>query len=392
MLIEQLEKDTSCCEKRQLSLYLHIPFCVKKCLYCDFLSFESDQEHINRYVITLIKEIEKKALLFKDYELKTIFFGGGTPSLLNGKQLSQIMDAVKMHFNAPIHCEHTEMEISMEINPGTVTREKLSAYYQAGINRISIGLQSANNQELKLLGRIHTYEDFQKTYQMARSIGFQNVNVDIMSALPNQTLEQYKDTLEKILNLEPEVEHISAYSLILEEGTYFYDHYEYLDEETDRSLYELTKNMLLEKGYYRYEISNYAKTGHECLHNEVYWRRKEYLGLGLGASSFLAEKRFKNTNDLNQYLEEDFSRYEEQELTKQEQMEEFMFLGLRLTKGISINEFESNFKVSLYDVYGKEIKQLMKEGLLCLDDYHQHFTLSQRGFDLSNYVFRHFLK
>jgi oxygen-independent coproporphyrinogen III oxidase len=209
-LIEQVEKNISCCEKQQLSLYLHIPFCVKKCLYCDFLSFESDQESRNRYVKTLIKEIEKKGPCYKDYELKTIFFGGGTPSLLNEKQLSQIMDAIKMHFHMAVNQDESKMEISMEINPGTVTEEKLRAYYLAGINRISIGLQSANNQELKVLGRIHTYEDFRKTYQMARMIGFQNVNVDIMSALPNQTLEQYKDTLEKILNLEPEVEHISA--------------------------------------------------------------------------------------------------------------------------------------------------------------------------------------
>lgn len=389
----KFKDETSCCEFQQLSLYIHIPFCAKKCFYCDFLSFPSDQTTIQNYVDTLICEIKQKASQYQNRKIYSIFFGGGTPSLLTGTQMEDIMTAIISNFSVSKEGDPGELpEISMEMNPGTVTRDKLLSYQKAGINRISIGLQSANNQELKLLGRIHSFEDFIKTYQLIREVGFKNVNVDLMSALPTQTIESYEDTLDKVLNLSPPPEHISAYSLILEEGTYFYDHYEYLDEEIDRRLYEITKSRLQEKGYERYEISNYAIPGYECKHNQVYWERNDYLGLGLGSSSFVHQTRFKNTEDMTEYLALDFSKKEVQTLTLQEQMEEFMFLGLRQTKGVSTQLFFEIFHQSFHEIYGMEFAKLKEENLLKVTEEKEFISLTEQGLDLSNYVFRQFLK
>ena len=278
---------------KNISLYIHIPFCVRKCHYCDFLSAPCDDETRQTYVEVLCTEIQQRAEQFKDKKVDTIFFGGGTPSILSIEQTKQIVSTIRKYFQIL-----PDTEISMEMNPGTVDRKKLETYKKLGINRLSIGLQSADNEELKILGRIHTWEDFLQTWELVREVGFDNVNIDLMSALPGQTVESYEGTLRKVLALKPE--HISAYSLIVEEGTLFYEWFEsdnekekrvtnkkLPDENTDRQMYELTKKLLEEQGYYRYEISNYALKGYECKHNIGYWKRKEYLGLGLGAASLL---------------------------------------------------------------------------------------------------------
>ena len=372
----------------RLSLYLHIPFCVKKCYYCDFLSAPCKEETRQEYVEVLCMEIVQKAKLYKDKIVDTIFFGGGTPSLLSAEQMKRIMETVRQEFRVL-----AEAEISMEVNPGTVSLEKLTAYKEYGINRLSIGLQSANNEELKVLGRIHTWEVFENTWKQVRELDFSNVNIDLMSALPGQTLESYESTLRKVLALKPE--HISAYSLIIEEGTQFYewfgeDNSKLPDEITDRRMYEMTRTLLEEYGYHRYEISNYALKGYECKHNVGYWKRKDYLGLGLGSASLLSNVRSSNVSELAEYLKLNW-RTEKEELSIQDQMEEFMFLGLRMMEGISCLEFEQQFGKSLKEVYGTQIAKLEKQGLLRYHQETDRYALTLQGIDVSNQVFVEFI-
>lgn len=384
---------------KELELYVHIPFCVRKCSYCDFLSFPAEESVKKRYVDSLIKEIEQSQDR-GNCVVSSVFFGGGTPSVLPGEQIVRILDALKKKF---VFMENAE--ISVECNPGTVDEKKLTLYYMAGINRLSFGLQSADDGELRSLGRIHTWESFQKSYQMAREAGFKNINVDLMSALPGQTIQSWENTLEKTAALNPE--HISAYSLIIEEGTPFYELYGREDEkrekggscvflpseEEERLMYERTAQILSQYGYHRYEISNYAKEGRQCRHNCGYWQRKMYRGFGLGASSLMDEWRFKNTDDLEEYMkriecgEECFA--EKEQLSIKEQMEEFMFLGLRLTEGIREADFEKYFGRTLQNIYGDILKKLenqrlvkQERGRICLTSY---------GTDISNYVLSRFL-
>ena len=397
----------------QLSLYIHIPFCVRKCNYCDFLSAPCDEKTRQDYVNVLCREIAQRAEEFQDRKVDTIFFGGGTPSILSPEQMEQIVSTIRRHFQIL-----SDAEISIEMNPGTVNKEKLVTYKKLGINRLSIGLQSANNEELKILGRIHTWEEFTQTWKIVREAGFFNVNIDLMSALPGQTLESYEETLRKVLGLKPE--HISAYSLIIEEGTQFYKWFEeecegqdeqvgqenatdvnevlgirkskaIPDEITDRKMYELTKALLEEHGYYRYEISNYALKGYECKHNIGYWKRKEYLGLGLGAASLISDVRSTNITDLQTYLEVE-NQKEETKLSATDQMEEFMFLGLRMMEGISPTEFEEQFGQSLQEVYGTQIAKLEKQGLLEFCRETQRYALTLQGIDVSNQVFVEFIQ
>lgn len=380
--------------RKELELYIHIPFCIRKCAYCDFLSSPATDETIANYVGALKKEIMSQKDFAKDYVVTTIFFGGGTPSVLSGSQMQEIFDALKNVFVIDGHAE-----ISMEANPGTVTRANLLAYRQAGINRISFGLQSTNNEELKTLGRIHTYEQFLESFELARDCGFDNMNVDLISAVPNQTIESWEQSVKNILALQPE--HISAYSLIIEEGTPFYEKYgedaegEKLlpSEEEERLMYERTEELLKKAGYHRYEISNYAKAGKECKHNLGYWDRKEYLGLGLGSSSLISNKRFKNCEDLAFYMEHagetSAIREEETILSEQEQMEEFVFLGLRKMAGISYEKFEETFGMSLDACYGKGIERMKMQQLL--EEKEGMLYLTKKGIDISNYVFAEIL-
>lgn len=380
---------------KELELYLHIPFCVKKCNYCDFLSAPAGEETRAAYVDALLEEIRGFDEP-EDYEVVTVFFGGGTPSILPGQAIFRIMEALREKFSF-----RKGAEITLEANPGTVDKEKLSFYKKAGINRLSFGLQSADAEELKKLGRIHTWEKFLESFQLAREAGFSNINVDLMSALPGQTKESWEKTLRQVLALQPE--HISAYSLIIEEGTPFYQLYEkdverrdageepelIPSEEEERAMYEATGRILKEQGYLHYEISNYAKPGRECCHNLGYWQRRDYLGFGLGASTLLNPVRYKNTEDLEAYLGGDFSKKEFFVLTKDNQIEETMFLGLRVLEGVSKEQFREHFSCELRVVYRKELEKLEKEGLL--EEEGDFVRLTSRGIDLSNPVLAEFL-
>ena len=376
-----------------MELYIHIPFCVRKCAYCDFLSFPQTKEVIQQYVEALMKEIRWAGKQYQGRAVSSIFIGGGTPSILEAEQMTAIMQAVRDSF----YIEETA-EISIEANPGTVTEEKLHAYRSVGINRISFGLQSADAKELQLLGRIHTYEAFLESYRMARACGFDNINVDLMSALPGQTVESWEETLTKVAKLEPE--HISAYSLIIEEGTPFYEKYGEArgegilpDEDSEREMYHRTKSILRKMGYERYEISNYAKPGRECRHNVGYWTGVPYLGLGLGASSYIDGCRFCNNSDLNEYLiREPGERFDEIVLTEQDMQEEYFFVGLRLVKGVSMDGFEKQFGVAAESVYPGLMRHLIREGVAELGGENgDFFRLTDFGMDVSNYVMAQFL-
>lgn len=390
--------------KKSLGIYIHIPFCVKKCLYCDFLSFSCTEEEQESYVDALLEEIqlETQTGAFEQFDVRTIFIGGGTPSILSVPLLEKILCKLK---NCFVFDCLKELEVTIEINPGTVTEEKLLAYQNMGINRISFGLQSTNNDELRTLGRIHTYEQFVESYEFARKVGFYNINVDLMSALPAQTVESYRTTLETVAKLSPE--HISAYSLIIEEGTPFFKRYAEGENENDgakndntvcalpsedeeRTMYEDTKTILATYGYHRYEISNYAKDLQECIHNSNYWRRKDYVGFGIGAASLVNNCRYSNTNDIDMYVNQrNFKKEQVQQLKVLEQMEEFMFLGLRFMQGVSQQDFYELFGQAMMDVYGTVIHKLVQQQLLVNEN--GVIFLTDKGISISNYVMAEFL-
>ena len=398
--------------KKPLGIYVHIPFCIQKCLYCDFLSAPSDDATRESYVNALLAEIDAQAPLYKGFQVHTVFFGGGTPSLLMPEQTAAILERLYQRFS---FLPEKEMEITLEANPGTLTEEKLRAWRKAGVNRLSIGLQSAHDEELKSLGRIHTRKEFLWGYEAARRAGFSNLNIDLMSALPGQSVESWMDTLESVVELKPE--HISAYSLIIEEGTPFYDWYGPQDaasekrqmekrkplpsEEEDRLMYERTGEYLAKGGYGRYEISNYALPGFACRHNLAYWERTDYAGFGLGAASLRENVRWSNTAELAEYLahagqtgEETRIKKEMTRLSIQDQMEEFMFLGLRKTEGVSASTFERLYGKPLEAVYEEPVERLIREGLLLRyrkEDGSVFFRLSARGIDVSNYALAMFL-
>lgn len=397
---------------KNLSIYIHIPFCVRKCLYCDFLSAPAHDGETEYYVNLLLREIEEQSIFYGDHRVVSIFLGGGTPSLLPAGETGRILERVRDRFAVA-----EDAEITIECNPGTVTAEKLANYITHGINRLSIGLQSTEDEELKRIGRIHDYDTFLETYRRAREAGFGNINIDLMAGLPGQSIESYRKTLERVVSLAPE--HISAYSLILEEGTPLYVNrksYTFPDEDEDREMYELTEKVLGQAGFWRYEISNYAREGRECRHNMVYWRRGDYAGFGLGASSMVGNVRWKNPDgqaDYEAYVERmtavDESRgvYSEeaqaeraarmtiagacevQPLTVQEQMEEFMFLGLRLTEGVDLGEFRQYFGKSADEIYGKQIRTFTGQRLMEREG--ERLRLTPRGIDVSNTVFAAFL-
>lgn len=400
-----------------LEIYIHIPFCVKKCDYCDFLSAPADLETKEKYVEALINEIKLNKNKMSEYVVDTVFIGGGTPSLLEENQISKIMSVLRDNCNMS-----ENPEITIECNSGTITESKLWEYKKSGINRISFGLQSANDQELKSIGRIHNYAGFLESYNLARKCGFDNINVDLMSALPGQTLKSYEETLNKVVRLEPE--HISAYSLIVEENTLMYDRVKKAhikginilpDEESERKMYYLTNNILRSNGYRKYEISNYSKPGKECKHNIGYWQRKEYLGFGIGAASLYKENRYNNISDINKYIEVLTNNIKEnsinnvgnssevenqvnilnsivknlQQLTERDRMEEFMFLGLRMMEGVSMEKFERYFGKPYMEIYGKVQKKMEDKRFLINDN--GYVKLTEFGIDLSNYVMSEFL-
>lgn len=378
--------------KKELELYIHIPFCARKCAYCDFLSFAAPERVYQEYVEKLMEEIYGQSADFQDYVVSSIFLGGGTPSILPAELVEALFVVLYDCFDIA-----RDAEITIEANPGTLTMEKLQTYRRCGIDRLSIGLQSADDEELRTLGRIHCFDDFLKSFQRARQAGFTNINVDLMSALPGQSVQSWKNTLRKVMMLKPE--HISAYSLIIEEGTPFYERYHedqstFPDEDMDRDMYHLTKELMAAQGYQRYEISNYAKPGYECRHNIGYWTGVDYLGLGLGSSSYTHGFRYHNVTDLDEYLSLDLSQAgaaarDIQELSLKDKMEEFMFLGLRLMKGVSGSEFFQRFGVNMWNVYGEVFARLKAQGLI--EEQLPKVRLTEMGIDVSNAVLCEFL-
>lgn len=372
---------------REVSLYIHIPFCKQKCFYCDFPSYAGKERFKEEYVDALIKEIEKRV---KGYIIKTIFIGGGTPSYLEVSQIEKLLEAInKLNL-------HKDLEFSMECNPGVLFKEKLEVMKKGGVNRISFGLQSANNNLLKEVGRIHSYEEFLENFNLARKVGFNNINVDIMYGLPNQTAADWKETLETICSIRPE--HISAYSLIIEEGTVFYNLYEknllnLPTEEDERNMDRLTKEILNKNGYHQYEISNYSLQGKECEHNKVYWQLKDYIGVGTSSSSYIDSFRIKNIDDIEEYIykvNNDIEVYEEkQKNTVEDDIEEFIFMGLRMNEGINTKEFEERFNRSIESIYGNIIEKNIKMGLLNKDI--DRMFLTSRGMEFSNQVMSEFI-
>ena len=380
--------------KQELELYIHIPFCVRKCNYCDFLSFPQPTDVHGRYVTQLLREIRAAAPDCREMIVRSVFIGGGTPSLIGESLIEELMATVRSCYRMA-----EDAEVTIECNPGSTLRHKFAAYRRAGINRLSIGLQSADNAELKMLGRVHSFEEFLKSYQNARMEGFKHINVDLINCIPMQSLKTWKKTLRTVLMLKPE--HVSVYNLIIEEGTPFYRMQEegllmMPSEEEQAEIDTFTKEYLARQGYHRYEISNWAKEGLECRHNSGYWTGVPYLGFGLGAASYFDSKRWNNTSDLSEYMNYDFVgdrsstvRKDVRELSREEQIEEFMFLGLRMTKGISSSSFLTRFGQHLDSVYGKVLDKDIISGLI--ESCDGRYRLTERGMDVSNVVLSGFL-
>lgn len=387
---------------KEIGLYIHIPFCKSKCYYCDFFSLSGKEKLQEKYVKSLEKEIihyniENKILndhnIEKKYLIKTIYIGGGTPSLLDEIYMVNIMKTIKDNFNMA-----EDAEITIEVNPGTVTKEKLETYIDIGINRISIGLQSAQNEILKNIGRIHTFEQFINTFKNARQVGFKNINVDLMIGLPEQRMGDVEKSLKAILNLKPE--HISVYSLILEEGTELFrkvqnKEVEMISDTLEREMYWYVRNTLDKCNYIQYEISNYARPGYESKHNLDCWNQKEYIGIGAGASSFIDDIRFSNINNIEKYIDNiENDQYSknlilEERLNEESKMNEYMMLGLRKLEGVNILEFKNKFNQNPLAKYCKDLEKLNKDGLIKIID--DSIMLTSRGIDFANLVWEHFV-
>ena len=369
-------------KRKPLELYVHIPFCIRKCAYCDFVSEPGTKAMQKEYEEALLAEIDA-AEETAEREVISVFFGGGTPSAVDAGMLARVMEKLRSKY---VFSE--DAEITLEANPGTLDAEKLKCYRKSGFNRISIGCQSVHDEELKRLGRIHTFAEFQESFVLARDAGFANINVDLMSGLPEQSEEKWEESLRTIAELYPE--HISAYSLIIEEGTPFYEKYredgpeekELPGEDLDRIMYEDTKAFLHEKGYERYEISNYARPGYECRHNCSYWERVDYKGFGIGAASLLNGVRYQNSTDLQEYLKGHYAYESVEPLSAGDALEETMFLGLREMRGVVLTD-------TIRNTYGSKIKLLTEEGLL--ERAGDRIRLTDRGIDISNYVLSEFL-
>ncbi|MDO4266307.1 MAG: radical SAM family heme chaperone HemW [Eubacteriales bacterium] len=381
--------------KPELELYIHIPFCAKKCSYCDFLSFCATAELQQKYMNQLIGEIEATSSICVPYEIRSVFIGGGTPSVLEPQYITAVMDAVQKRYYLA-----KDAEITIEVNPASTLRHKFSAYRRAGINRLSIGLQSADNGELRMLGRLHTYEEFLKAYQGARMEGFQNINIDLINCIPMQTMKTWKKTLRSVLMLKPE--HVSVYNLIVEPGTPFEEMQKagllmLPGEEETAEIDAFTGEYLAKTGYERYEISNYARPGFACRHNLGYWTEVPYLGFGLGAASYYEGLRWSNTREMEEYLAADFRtragfeaiRKGMHSLSKEEAMEEFMFLGLRMVKGVSETDFLMHFQQKIENVYGEVLRKYLSLSLMEHAD--GHYRLTPRGMDVSNIIMSDFL-
>jgi len=376
-------------ENKEIGIYVHIPFCKRKCYYCDFISYSNKDSKIEEYIQAVKKEIAWQKI---KSEITTIYIGGGTPSYIGSKYIKEILEEIQ---NKNVS---ENAEITIEVNPGTVTMEKLTDYKQAGINRLSIGLQTSKDELLKQIGRIHNFEQFLETYKMARKVGFKNINVDLMLGLPNQRISDLKETLEKIIELQPE--HISVYSLIVEDGTPIANkiengELELPEEDIERNMYWYVKNTLELNGYYHYEISNFAKKGYESKHNMNCWKQKEYIGIGAAAHSYRDITRYSNTENLGEYIrniqKENFERNRIiHEIQKEEDTKkEYMILGLRQIEGVQISKFKEKFVDNPIYLFRKELNKLSEQNLISIDD--DNIKLTNKGIDLANLVWEEFV-
>ena len=370
---------------KEIGIYVHIPYCKSKCYYCDFISFANKEETIKKYVETIKKEIEDCS--YTGFNIGTIYIGGGTPSIIDEKYIAEIIGKIKEKFIVSQNAE-----ITIEVNPGTVTKEKLQEYRKFGINRLSIGMQSTDNVILKNIGRIHTYEEFQETYKEAREAGFKNINVDFMLALPEETEGSIAMQITEVINLKPE--HISCYSLIVEDGTKMKEMVEKKEvllpsDEEERKMYWKAKELLEENGYEHYEISNFSLPGYNSRHNTDCWNQKEYLGFGVAAHSYFNKKRFSNPKTIEEYIENYNKKQIEEEQTREEQAKEYMMLGLRKIKGVSISNFERKFQINPLFYFRFEISKLVDDELLEIDL--DNIKLTNKGLDLANQVWQEFV-
>lgn len=385
--------------RKPLGIYVHIPFCARKCNYCDFLSWNKSEDVQREYMRALVREIKLGRDEFRGYSVETIYIGGGTPSFIDSKYIGKVLESIYDNYDV-----RDDAEVTIEVNPGTLDIEKIRDYKKVGINRVSMGLQSTINEELKVLGRIHTYEEFIDNYRTVRDVGIDNVSVDLMFAIPNQTISSYEKSLNRVIELKPE--HISSYSLIIEEGTVFYknrDKLKLVCEEDERKMYYMTDEMLKNNGYSRYEISNYALNGRESRHNSSYWIGTDCVGFGLGASSYINGIRFDRTRNMEDYINcykecsdiidssvnklgyNEIIICNKHELTQNEKIEEFMFLGLRMIKGVSIKEFETKFSKDMFKLYGDVIEKYKAMGFM--DCNESKVWLTDKGLDVSNSIF-----
>ena len=383
-------------DKKELGIYIHIPYCKQKCYYCDFISY-TNPSLLEQYVKVIIQELEKYDL--NNYNVTTIYIGGGTPSYIKSEYIVKILNFIKQKLlKSNNQTKFEDIEITIEVNPGTVDRKKLEDYINCGINRLSIGLQTTNNILLKQIGRIHTYEEFLESYKLATDIGFKNINIDLMLGLPNQSIKDLEESIDEILKLNPE--HISVYSLIIEEGTPFYEKLEKKEielpsEEMERKMYWIAKKKLKEAGYVHYEISNFAKKGYESKHNLSCWNQEEYIGVGAAAHSYTNNVRFSNIDSIEEYINnyetnnetDNFIFHEKQ--SKESKMKEFMLLGLRKIEGVHIQDFKNRFSDNPIYLYRKELEKLVKEELIEIDG--DIIRLTDKGLDLANLVWEEFV-
>ena len=376
-------------ENKEIGIYVHIPFCKRKCHYCDFVSYSNKESKIEKYIQAVKKEIE-----FQNIKslITTVYIGGGTPSYIDSKYIKDIMEQIKQK-----NISETA-EITIEVNPGTVTLEKLKDYKDSGINRLSIGLQATQNEILKQIGRIHKFEEFLETYKMAKKVGFTNINVDLMLGLPNQRIKDLKDSLESIIKLQPE--HISVYSLIVEQGTPIAEkigigEMELPEEELERNMYWYVKNTLELSRYKHYEISNFAKPGYESKHNMNCWKQQEYIGFGVAAHSYRDITRYSNTEQIGEYIrnieKENFERnriiHEIQ--SEDDAKKEYMLLGLRQIDGVKISKFKEKFRDNPIYLFRNQLNKLVEEELIIVDD--DNIRLTNKGIDLANLVWQEFV-
>ena len=382
-------------KKEELGIYIHIPFCMQKCLYCDFVSYINKSECVKEYINCMIKEIQSYD--FKKYNITTIYIGGGTPSFIESDYIKEIINVIQNKLEKN-DTRWEDIEITIEVNPGTVTLEKLNDYKTVGINRISLGLQATQDRLLKQIGRIHNYKDFLEAYELLKRLGFNNINVDLMIGLPNQSIKDLKESLEKIIKLNPN--HISVYSLIIEDGTPISklldeEKIKLPDEEIERQMYWYVKNKLELNGYNHYEISNFSKKGKESKHNLNCWKQKQYIGIGAAAHSYFKDIRYSNTNNIEEYIKNikenniEKNRKIEEKQTIEDKKNEFMMLGFRMIEGVNIADFKAKFVDNPLYVYREKIKKLTDEGLIEVDL--NNIKLTNKGLDLANVVFEEFI-